>query len=45
MCDKNQYREQGYVPRKPDELWADSPMNPKNRKKRKEMEFIEETMR
>jgi len=47
MCDKSAYREAGYTPRKSDELWEKSPMNPKNRKKRetKEMEFIEETMR
>jgi len=50
MCDKNQYREDGYKPRKSDDLWESSPMNPINRKTRKsretrEMEFIEETMR
>jgi hypothetical protein len=49
MCadGKEAYREQGYKPRKGEELWAASPMNEKNRKKRetKEMEFFEETMR
>lgn len=47
MCDKNMYREQGYTPRKPDELYEQSPMNPKNKKtwETKEMQFIEETMR
>jgi hypothetical protein len=47
MCDKCAYREQGYKPRKGEELWAASPMNEKNRKKRetKEMEFIEDVMR
>jgi hypothetical protein len=49
MCGdgKEAYREQGYKPRKGEELWAASPMNEKNRKKRetKEMEFIEDVMR
>jgi len=34
MCDKNQYREQGYTPRKPDALWDASPMNPDKPKKK-----------
>ncbi len=47
MCGdgKQSYREIGYTPRKPDKLWDNSPMNPKNQKKRREMEFIEDTMR
>jgi hypothetical protein len=40
MCGdgKQSYREIGHIPRKPDELWDDSPMNPKNSKKEKTCE-------
>ena len=33
MCDKSAYREQGYKPRDGEQLWNESAMNPKNKKK------------
>lgn len=34
MCSdgKSAYREMGYKPRKPEDLWESSPHNPKNKK-------------
>ena len=48
MCadGKQSYREQGYEPRKADELWEQSPMNPKNKKKQSNgTEFLERYVR
>lgn len=47
MCDKSAYREQGYEPREPEELWDESPMNPKNKKKKQSTgtDFMEDYLR
>ena len=50
MCadGKNAYREQGYTPRPAKVLWEASPMNPKNRKEKKQStgtEFLERYVR
>ena len=44
--ESKEYREQGYTPRKSDELWEKSPMNPEKKKDndKKKMENYMETL-
>ena len=49
MCadGKTAYREQGYEPRDGEQLWDESAMNPKNKKKKQRTgtEFLEDHIR
>lgn len=47
MCNQTPYREAGYKPRDKDELWDESAMNPKNKKKKPHTgeEFLRDTVR
>lgn len=47
MCGdgKQAYRNQGYEPRHPQELWDNSPMNPEKKKKKPDDSILEDSVR